>query len=467
MGVEVWLFVAALVLAAWSYSRRRHSYWSSRGIPSPPALPFLGHIHNMLSIFHFRWVYFDEVYHKYGGATLCGLYELFRPVLMIGDPDILKHICIKDFDHFVERRPFPAEKESLMNEMLINKYGDEWKALRSAMSPTFTSGKLRGMFPLICDKADSLVSFTLSAASKQPYVDMKENFGRFTMDTIASCAFGIECNSFRDKKPEFAKWASDFFDFSFVRLIKFTLFNISPKLFNDLGIKMGTFSVEFFQRVAEETIAARKAGQKRNDFLDLLLDAQAGHNLPTTAHVSAASHTQSTTDDSAATDNLKNNSQYSNSENKNISTTSKQETLRVYPPGTTGERICTKTYKIPGTELIVHPGDLVYFPIWSLHHDSRYFPNPEEFLPDRFLPENKDNITSFTHMPFGMGPRNCIAMRFALMEAKVALAKLLLKVELHLKSDFQEVRLAKSPIILTPEGGVHLVIKPLATNIKK
>ncbi|KAK8738700.1 hypothetical protein OTU49_004021 [Cherax quadricarinatus] len=324
MGVEVWLFVAALVLAAWSYSRRRHSYWSSRGIPSPPALPFLGHIHNMLSIFHFRWVYFDEVYHKYGGATLCGLYELFRPVLMIGDPDILKHICIKDFDHFVERRPFPAEKESLMNEMLINKYGDEWKALRSAMSPTFTSGKLRGMFPLICDKADSLVSFTLSAASKQPYVDMKENFGRFTMDTIASCAFGIECNSFRDKKPEFAKWASDFFDFSFVRLIKFTLFNISPKLFNDLGIKMGTFSVEFFQRVAEETIAARKAGQKRNDFLDLLLDAQAGHNLPTTAHVSAASHTQSTTDDSAATDNLKNNSQYSNSENKNISTTSKQ-----------------------------------------------------------------------------------------------------------------------------------------------
>ncbi|KAK8729564.1 hypothetical protein OTU49_008550, partial [Cherax quadricarinatus] len=104
MGAEVWLVVAGLMMAAWMYSRWRHSYWSSRGVPTPPFLPFLGHMHKQISLFQFRWDYIDEVYYKNGGSKYCGLYELFRPVLMIGDPDLLKNIFVKDFDHFVDRR---------------------------------------------------------------------------------------------------------------------------------------------------------------------------------------------------------------------------------------------------------------------------------------------------------------------------------------------------------------------------
>nr|XP_053643919.1 cytochrome P450 9e2-like [Cherax quadricarinatus] len=143
------------------------------------------------------------------------------------------------------------------------------------------------------------------------------------------------------------------------------------------------------------------------------------------------------------------------------------ETLRLYPPAVFGERICNKTYKIPGTNVVLRPGDLVTIPFWSLHHDPRYWPEPEVFLPDRFLPENKTNITSFTHMPFGMGPRNCIAMRFALMEAKVALAKLLLKAEIHLRNSGEELKLEPSPFLLRPEGGVNLVVSPLTAKTNK
>ncbi|XP_053641271.2 cytochrome P450 9e2 [Cherax quadricarinatus] len=140
------------------------------------------------------------------------------------------------------------------------------------------------------------------------------------------------------------------------------------------------------------------------------------------------------------------------------------ESMRLYPAGTFAERECTKTYKLPGTDVILRPGDLVTIPIWSLHHDPRYWPAPEVFLPDRFLPENKSNITNFTHMPFGMGPRSCIAMRFALMEAKVALAKLILKAKLRLKSGHEEVKVALSPVLLRPEGSIDVVITPLATS---
>lgn len=50
----------------------------------------------------------------------------------------------------------------------------------------------------------------------------------------------------------------------------------------------------------------------------------------------------------------------------------------------------------------------VWVPVYSLHHDEKYFPNPDRFDPERFSDENKENIVPFTYLPFGAGPRNCI-----------------------------------------------------------
>ena len=47
-------------------------------------------------------------------------------------------------------------------------------------------------------------------------------------------------------------------------------------------------------------------------------------------------------------------------------------------------------------------------PIWSLHHDPRYWEAPGTFMPERFFPENKDKIVFGTYLPFGLGPRNCV-----------------------------------------------------------
>ena len=65
-------------------------------------------------------------------------------------------------------------------------------------------------------------------------------------------------------------------------------------------------------------------------------------------------------------------------------------------------------HRLPGTDLTISPGVIVQAPVWTIHHDPRHWPDPEAFIPDRFLPENKANINSFAHMPFGMGPRNCL-----------------------------------------------------------
>ncbi|XP_037094220.1 probable cytochrome P450 6a14 [Pollicipes pollicipes] len=106
------------------------------------------------------------------------------------------------------------------------------------------------------------------------------------------------------------------------------------------------------------------------------------------------------------------------------------ETLRLYSPATRLERECTKDYTLPGTNVHLPKGTLVQIPVLVLHRDPDHYPDPLRFDPDRFLPEEREKRHPCAYLPFGQGPRNCIAMRFALFEAKVALAALLQKATL-------------------------------------
>ncbi|XP_050716917.1 cytochrome P450 3A41-like [Eriocheir sinensis] len=499
MGVETWLLLATVAVLAWLYSRWRHSYWASRGVASPPALPFIGHFHKSIFINKKPWEFQTECRSRFREPSMCGLYEFFKPALMVWDIEMLKHILVKDFDHFTDRRQFnfdnaAQERDKMMMEMLSVKNGPQWKGLRAIMSPTFTSGKMKSMYPLVCEKADALVKFSMNQATKQPHVDMKKNFGRFTIDTIASCAFGLECNSLVNEKAEFPRKADIFFNMTGLRLLKFVIVMVAPKILRTFNISVNPPEVDFFINAAKATIAARRAGQKRGDFLDLMLEVLDNPDNPDSKHVLsdmslvaqcvlfiiAGYDTTASLLASSSFLLAKNKDEQQRlrdevrqivaehgdltyhgiMENKLLDACL-QETLRLYPPATGLERSCTKTYTLPGTDLTLEPGDLVQVPVWGIHHDSRYWPDPDAFIPDRFLPENKSNIQPFTHIPFGMGPRNCLAMRFALMEAKVALAKLLLEAELEPAPGHENLVVTNAGGLLRPKDGVKLLLKPL------
>lgn len=86
------------------------------------------------------------------------------------------------------------------------------------------------------------------------------------------------------------------------------------------------------------------------------------------------------------------------------------ETLRKYPFGPFLNRHCNEDYVIDETGLTIEKGISVIVPLYGMHHDPKYFPEPDKFDPERFNDENKISIESCSYLPFGDGPRNCIGM---------------------------------------------------------
>ncbi|GBM46371.1 Cytochrome P450 6B2 [Araneus ventricosus] len=99
------------------------------------------------------------------------------------------------------------------------------------------------------------------------------------------------------------------------------------------------------------------------------------------------------------------------------------ETLRMHPPLGGLERTAVENYELRNTGIVVEKGVRVIVPVYGIHYDPEFFEDPETFNPERFLEDPKH--PQYAYMPFGAGPRNCLGMRFALLEIKVCLANLL------------------------------------------
>lgn len=138
------------------------------------------------------------------------------------------------------------------------------------------------------------------------------------------------------------------------------------------------------------------------------------------------------------------------------------ETLRMWPVALQVDRKCVKDYTYDDGKLNfkIEKGSCVNFSLYGIQHDEKYFPDPESFDPERFSDENKANIVPGSYVPFGVGPRNCIGSRFALMELKAILYYLLLNFSFEPNRDTQiPLKMKKRPFVIV-ENGVNLELKP-------
>ena len=101
------------------------------------------------------------------------------------------------------------------------------------------------------------------------------------------------------------------------------------------------------------------------------------------------------------------------------------EALRMHPPFNKVGRKAEKDYVVGKTGIIIPRKGQITIPISAIHMCEEFYPEPHKFNPDRFMPENRDKLIPYTYLPFGGGPRNCIGLRFALMEIKLCITQLL------------------------------------------
>ncbi|KAF2879259.1 hypothetical protein ILUMI_26905 [Ignelater luminosus] len=421
------------------------TYWKRKNVPFiNPSFPF-GSVGNFLLkkefVGHRLKKLYDELRssgHKHGGVYLVTL-----PIYIVIDPEYLKNIMLKDFQYFMDRGIYHNEKDDPLTANLFSLEGQKWKNLRSKLTPTFTSGKMKMMFPTMIECTKHLVNAMDELYIKRQPVEIKDTLSSFTTDVIGSCAFGLECNSFTNGNSKFKEHGKKIFT-SITRVEN--LLHVIAVAFPNLGKYLGITIIpknttSFFINIVKETIEYRRKTQTaRKDFLQILMDLQDDtkntQDIFTIEDMAAqafvfflAGYETSSSIMSFCLYELALNTDIQDKVRNEIFHVLKahngeinyesigdlkflsqivDETLRKYPPAVLMVRICAEDYHIPETNAVIEKGTRVVIPIYALHHDAEYFPNPDVFDPDRFSEENRNKQRPFTYIPFGEGPRICI-----------------------------------------------------------
>ncbi|XP_055619244.1 probable cytochrome P450 9f2 [Toxorhynchites rutilus septentrionalis] len=479
------------------------------------------------------------LYRSFPDAKIFGFFNMTEPIFMVRDPEMVKQITVKDFDHFVDHTLNAAGgtdqdttgSQSLFTDSLVVLRGNKWRDMRATLSPAFTGSKMRQMFALITDCGQSVVEYyresAAGAQSGRVVVELKDVFSRFANDVIASAAFGISVDSFRERDNEFYLLGQSMTQqMGVVQALKLAGFMLFPKLMVRFGVDfLSADQDKFFRGLITETMRTREAKSIfRPDMIELLMQAKKGNLKRQSAEdqtkpevegfavveesqVGKRSHNRTWTEneliaqafifffagfesisitlcfiayeltrDATVQERLYREIRDTNRalDGRSLSYEVLQgmkyldmvvsEAMRIWPIGQVVERLCVKDYIYDdhqGCRFTIEKGRSVFASIVGFHHDPKYFPEPEEFDPERFSEANKHNINLGAYLPFGIGPRNCIGSRFALMEVKAVMYYLLLNFsfDVHQKTQIP-LRLKKSLMRVMPEKGFWIELTP-------
>ncbi|HET8674674.1 MAG TPA: cytochrome P450 [Blastocatellia bacterium] len=137
-----------------------------------------------------------------------------------------------------------------------------------------------------------------------------------------------------------------------------------------------------------------------------------------------------------------------------------KESMRLYPPAWGFGRQAIEDCEIGGYH--IRKGRQLFFFPWIVHRDARYFENPEEFRPERWMDEKIKSLPKYAYFPFSGGPRACIGNSFAMMEAVLVLATVAQRFRLRLVEGH---KIEPWPVFtLRPRHGVRMVIEKRETH---
>lgn len=272
--IEIFILsVVTALLATYAFIQHKYQYWKKLGVPYlPPTFPYGNRSKTTRQVSFLLQEFYIAL--KDSQSPIFGMYFMQRPITIVCHIELVKDVLIKDFQYFQDRGFYSNAEADPLSANLLTLDSDTWRKLRHKLSPTFTSGKMKFMYPTMIEvghKFEQCLGRILSDGEQE--LELKELLARFTTDIIGTCAFGIECNSLDDPEAEFRRMGKKVFDSPRHSAIFSLLISSFPGLARWLGIKVFRDDVSmFFMKVVRETVAFREQNcVERDDFLDLLI----------------------------------------------------------------------------------------------------------------------------------------------------------------------------------------------------
>ncbi len=142
----------ALLSFVFYFVKNRFRYWKILRVPflEPKSLIF-GNCQDFVLGRISLVEYSVRVYNELGPHKFGGIFNFLNPCFIPRDPDVVKRILSQDFHHFTDRNPYFAQPHDPLQHNVLHLNGSEWKNLRTKLTSTFSSGKIKSMFPLVDD----------------------------------------------------------------------------------------------------------------------------------------------------------------------------------------------------------------------------------------------------------------------------------------------------------------------------
>ncbi|WP_018257534.1 cytochrome P450 [Halomicrobium katesii] len=427
--------------------------------PGPRGLPVIGNSH--------QWArdpcaFRERCAAEYGPVVN---YEMLGwDTYMLTDPADVKRV-LEDPDTFPKHEPSNAQLEEFVGNGLLTSGGDLWERQREAIQPAFYMDHIRNYAERMVDQAAATADRWTAGES----VDVRRAMTRCTLDILVDCLFGQEIDPaerglyeaveafqapLEPSKQPITFFAPDWAPVPFLRRADRALSHIDDQIYDivetrradeadrdDLvAMLLAADTAMDDEQIRDELVTFLFAGhettalsmtyvwdllsrnptaQRRlHEELDALLDGR-----PTIEDVFDFEYTGAVI----------------------------EEAMRLYPPAHDIRRSPATTVEIGG--YTIPEGSLVTLPTWVLHRDERFWDDPEQFRPERFLDGGRSDRPEYAYFPFGGGPRRCIGQQFAMTEAQLILATIAR--EWTLERDYGDLELSAA-VTLQPSHDVAM-----------
>ncbi|XP_020814406.1 probable cytochrome P450 4d20 [Drosophila serrata] len=470
---------ALILLLAWDFVRKRHrvTTLAKSKIKGPLSVPILGCGIQALSLGAENFLqYGDELFEKYGKSFcfwVLGECAVYTKDLKDIETVLTSTTLLEKGQLYRFLRPF-------LNDGLLVSTGRKWHARRKVFTNAFHFKVLEHYMEIMDRNSGVLVEKLRKVAGGKTPVDIIQHVSLAALDVITEAAMGVQVNAQNDPDFPYIKALKNVVYIQPDRMFKVSqrydwLFPLLAPLLHRQLVNDIRVMHEFTDKVIRErraTVERAKAdgsyrplvpgdadiGRKSQmALLDILLQATINNEPLSDADIREEVDTFMFAGDDTTSSGVS-HALYAISRNSKIqqriyeelvevlgqdpSTPVTQtmlselkylecvikETMRLYPPAPVVGRYTTMDLVIG--EKVIPANTSIYLVPYFAHRDPDYFPDPLTFKPERFLDGEEEAHATFAYVPFSAGPKNCIGQKFAILEMKSLISKVIRYYEL-------------------------------------